>query len=355
MSAVTLDQPIQYPGWLDTCTNGPGISAQNVMDAAGEYYAVIFQATEDMVISHVAWRADTAVGSPTIDIRIETVDTSTGLPTGTLWAANTNIVTGALSTDTDYIDALTASASISAGDFYAVKFAYNSGTSITIASVSRINENVYNLPGDVINTGTPAQSQQGCPILALGSNATTFYKLHKICLPVNAISNNGHNNASSPLSRGLRFRLPFAARLVGLKAFISTGAGDRDVVLYDDAGNQLASKSFPGTVGIRTNGGTHCFYFDTPQSLDADTWYRIVFTPTNATSINTYKCTFMDLNQKAASMWRDDGHYTTLDTGVWDDTATDEVPFFDLLIDQIDTGAGAGGGGSGTPRGYVCP
>jgi hypothetical protein len=72
------------------------------------------------ITGHVGFRAGTAAGSPTIEVRIETLDAS-GLPSGTLWATNTNGTTGTVSSNTYVLWALTASASIAKGQMFCVR------------------------------------------------------------------------------------------------------------------------------------------------------------------------------------------------------------------------------------------
>ena len=102
----------------------PSIATRTTMDASGDYDAIVLAAREAMTISHVGFRTGAVAGSPTADVRIETV-AATGLPSGTLWATNTNIVTGALSGSTYALHALTASASITACQMFDVKTASN--------------------------------------------------------------------------------------------------------------------------------------------------------------------------------------------------------------------------------------
>src|SRR5580765_13275 len=127
MTMVSTSGLIQWPQRFQTASS-PGLNNIATLTAAGHYVCYISIAQEDMVISHVGFRVGTCTGSPTADCRIETVAT-TGLPSGTLWATNTNIVTGTLSTDTNVLNALTAAATITKGQVFAVKIAYNSGTS----------------------------------------------------------------------------------------------------------------------------------------------------------------------------------------------------------------------------------
>ena len=359
MSLVTLPHPIAYPGFLRTIGNGPAIGGWSTVDAAGEYIALIGQALEDMVVSHIAWRTETVTGTSDIDIRIETVDSATGEPTGTLWDTNTNVVTGSLTSDTNYIDALGASATINKGDVFAVKFAFNSGA-VNLAHLSRYNENVQSFPWYRVNNSAGAVSKSGftgMPIVGLGSSASTFYKWHPWAVPGStSYTNNQFDAPDTPGVRGMRFRIPFKSRITGFTLYAGTNAGGCTFRLYDDEGTQLATGDHPGQYSLESVSGVQRLLFDAPVELDADTWYRIAVDATDTGANAVFPTvTFSDDFFRDVSLWEDDAHYTTFDGSSWDDSATLQVPIVDLNLDQIDDGAGAGGGGGGSTRGYVCP
>src|SRR5688572_2287311 len=61
------------------------------LDASGEKIGWVLQAAATGAIDAIWFRTGTVTTGDTVDVRIETVDPSTGLPTGTLWSANTNV------------------------------------------------------------------------------------------------------------------------------------------------------------------------------------------------------------------------------------------------------------------------
>lgn len=76
MTLVTLPSPIYWPGNAGALAGGPSLVTVATLDASGEYAAYVQVAREDMVISHVGFRAGTATNSPTVEVRIETLDSS---------------------------------------------------------------------------------------------------------------------------------------------------------------------------------------------------------------------------------------------------------------------------------------
>lgn len=296
-----------------------------------------------MVISHVGLKPSAVSGSPTGDIRIETVDTATGIPTGALWATNTNIVTATLTT-TFALHALTASATITKGQIFAVKAVYNSGTSFAFSAISAL---VFGMgmPYAVTNvTGSAVKGAITGFDVALGSSTTVFYPVRQL-FPAASIAQNSFNNTSSA-RRGLRFQTPFKCQVAGFRYYLGTAIGDFAAAIFNDAGAELSSSSttFEGDVqaGV-ASGGVGEFYFDNPVMLSPGTWYRLAIEPSSATNCNMYTATLPTLDYRSAWPGGTNFHYTTYVASSWTDTATDQVPFMDIMIKQLDDGVSTGG------------
>lgn len=349
MTLVSLPSPIAWPGLVTVMSGGPFITGAATLSSVGHYFAEVFVAKENMTISHVGVRAGTATGSPTLEVRIETLDSSM-LPSGTLWATNTNGTTGTVTSNSDVLQALTASASITKGQVFCVKIALASGTSQVISWVGNIGPlpQSSNFPYTVINTGTPTKGTvaANCPTIALGSSSTTFYQVPG-AIPANAAATATFNNTNSA-KRGLRFTPPMNCRAVGLKWFNNNSAGDYNAVLYSDAGAELSSSStaFDGDASAVSGGGSVItVFFDNAVTLTAGTTYRVAVEPSSATNISFATITLPSANYRGASPAGTTAHYTLFATATWDDTNTGVIPVMDVLLDQLDDGAGSGGGG----------
>jgi hypothetical protein len=343
MTLVSLPGPIAWPGICQP-VGQPTLSTSATLDAAGEYVSYVFSAREDMTISHVGFRAGTATGSPTIEVRIETVDAS-GLPSGTLWATNTNGTTGTITSNTDVLQALTASASITKGQVFCVMMKYASGTSQIIQHTNNcVVGSPSSLPYQVINTGTPTKSTLSAQSanIALGSSSTTFYYVPG-AMPISASAAGTFNNTNSA-KRGLRFVIPMNCRAVGLRNFQNTSVGDFNAVLYNDAGTELSSSStaYDGDHNSAANNGVGYYYFDNPVTLTAGTAYRIAIEPSSATNANVWTLTLPSSNYFTATPARSTAVYASFATATWTDSTT-QLPVMDLLIDQVDDGSGSGG------------
>lgn len=351
MSLQTLPSVILYPGRSNTNNSTGTFTASSTLDASGEYVAYMGYAIEDMVVSHVGIRTHTATGSPTVEIRIETVDGTTGLPTGTLWATNTNVTTGTLTASDFSVHALTASATISKGSYYAVKILYATGTTFALSRFTAAMASQSILPYQVLNTGTPTKADFGVLTycMALGSSSSVFYKIPRM-LPVTATAVGLSASTATFDAVGVRFKVPFKCRCAGfLHTTASATAGPFTYGIYNDAGSEVSSSStswldmdIPVTPGVYS---MMSLYFDNPVELSPDTWYRLALWPTSATSITLIGFEYDSAGLQAAGPGGVNWHLTKKAlAGAWDDSNTLVGIHTSLILDQLDDGVGSGGG-----------
>lgn len=363
MTLVPINKHVIWPGYSDGAEGSyaTGQSAAQVIDAAGEYFAVVLQAAEDMSIRTVDVCFHITTTS-VMDIRIETLDSS-GLPSGTLWATgtnkNTSTLNGGVAVETVTLD---ATATITRGEKFAVVVKYVSGTSASPAwLISGRGPSAWRgstFPYIVNNTGTPTKAAfaAGSLCMALGDATPTFYQVSGL-IPWSAgaashsIANNTTNRAAA-----LRFQVPFKCRVIGMRFDDSSAATTDDVtcVIYDDSNAEVSStatainrdETFIGS-GIVT-----CF-FDSPATLDANTTYRAAVVADTTNTTNFPYLTLTNVNRAGALLGGGQCYLSLRDSaGTWADTTT-QVPRIDLIIDQIDDGTGDGGGGGASFYAFV--
>lgn len=357
MTLQNISALLAWPGLATRASGSTGISAGTTLDAAAEYSAFVFQAVQDMTVSHVGHRCGAATGSPTANIRIETIDPATGLSTGTLWAANTK-VDGVSVTAAWNAYALTATATIPKGSIFAVKTVFASGTSLRVGEFSGFNPQGGNLPYEDRNTsGSPAKSPAFngvCGMLGLGSSLTNWYNLPAM-LPVSNFAHSTFNNTNSA-ARALRFKVPFKCRVVGMRVHLSTSVGDFAAVIYDDAGNELngSSTAFEGDINVNSVTSATTLILDNTVTLSPDTWYRAAIVPASSTNCSVGLLTLPGADYRTGIPGGVNQHYAVRTSGTWDDSQTSILPLIDVLIDQLDDGAGglllAGGFTGGMQR-----
>jgi len=347
MALQLLPTPIVYPGNLLNGGAAPGLGNADTIDAAGEYGAMVFCAQQDMTIGYVGLKLQTATGSPQIDIRIETL--SSGDPSGTLWATNTN--TGAQTFTTTFTQfALTAPASIAKGQSFAVKPVFSSGTSAVLGTCGSVNA-TFGSPYLVTNTtGSAVKSSNGLiRNMAIGPSASAFYALRSM-RPAASVQNNAFNNTSSA-KRGAKITLPFSAQIIGLRLYVGTATGAFNTGLCDTSNNELGSSStaFDGVSHSQLATSVVELYFDSPVIVAAGVPFYAYVEPTSGTNCNMYTATMPTSGATAAqyrAAWPGGVNFqyaTYTSGGGWSDSATD-VPFMDLLLFRLSDDIGTGGG-----------
>lgn len=313
------------------------------IDAASEKAAMIFEVPKSGTVSHIRWGSRTVTTGATVDVRLETVSTSTGNPTGTLYGTNTNgsQVVGNGDDNTWFRTALTASATVTKGD--------------TIAVV-------------IVNPGSPGNMQVACldfpsrfpyialdaggygrtsvlPMAALEYNDGSFAESPGVW-PASAINSVTINSGTTPDEWGLLFQMPVPCSISGAWfVMTSSGGGTNTMRLYDASDNILEWKSIFMAQRASSNPGIVEYLFDTPVALTGtNANHRLTLRP-DANDILVY-----DFDVPTAAMLGCFGGGTThmkttrVNDGSWTDLNTNR-PMMGLLISSFDNGAGGGGGG----------
>ena len=311
---------------------------------AGGKYGFVFQAPKTGTIDRVLWGTGTASGSPTVEVRLETV--STGSPSGTLLGTNTSVTTGVVASNTSYESTLTSGASVTKGDYLSLVFAYASGTSIQIGESSQTSWSQLNL--SQTSTGGSYSLRSGrIPYAALRYSDGTYVGINAGGVAFGVGNQSGFYTSGE---KGLRFRLPYTARITG---FWNSNDPDSDqtVNLYADAtapgGSAILSTSIGSANFIQKNPVISIFRFASTATLSANTWYRLV-TSINSSPGVRYNFTTVTTASHASAIAAD-WMFTESSGSSWVNTDT-TLPHAGPVLDGFDDGAGGGGGGLILPR-----
>jgi hypothetical protein len=321
--------------YLATTTTGAVSSTALV--ASGKI-GFVFQAPKTGTIDRILWQSGTASGSPTVDVRLETI--ASGSPSGTLFGTNTNIVTGTVASNTAYESTLTAGASVTQGDFLSLVWAHNSGTSIQVALASVVNSMQLNLP-QISTAGSYSLISGRLPYAALRYSDGTYCPIAPGGVAYGIGSTTSQYTTGE---KGVRFRFLNPVRASG---FWSTHDPDVDVTynLYADAtapgGTAIRSLAVATTRFIQKNAVVSQYNFSSSVTLAANTWYRLVGAPSGSPGIRFVVNTIPSASYASAVAT---DHHLTESSGVsWADTTT-ILPQMGVVIDGLDDGAGSGGG-----------
>lgn len=342
----TLKNGFVFPYMPRSNTSGPTIASM-LLDAADEKAAWIVQAPKTGNISKVGFRTAVVTTGATVDVRVETVSTTTGDPTGTLFAANTNASQVILSTDDSlwFLTTLTASAAVTKGDFLAVVIV-NPSASPGNMNIARFQDDAGNdFPYADLFTTVWSKSQQA-PVGAFEYDDGS-YEPFVAFWPFKDVGTVSANSGSTPDEAGLYFSFPFPVRVTGLTSWSSSASGASPTFkLYDSDGSTVLNSISPDdNISVSTSTEYRVYYFNSTHSLLANTFYRLTMAPGNTTNVAVG---YFDTNTAAqmdAASGGQNFHWTQrTDAGAWSETTT-RRPFISLIIDAFDNGASTSGGG----------
>ena len=245
MAFVNFPTPIVWPEALDWAVNGNPSLTTEILDAAGEKVGGVFRPVVAGNIAKVGFRVNTAATPATLDVRVETVDGS-GNPSGTLWAANTNVVITPAAATWFWAD-LTADATVALTDIV--------GISLTPATTP-INITI-NVGGNNLGrqTGLPYSALFTTGAWAKGTLPPNFaveysdgkrYFMHTA--PLTFLDDVTSSYSETQNEIGNRFMLPFRAKCIGIMIRGGNPGNLWDLALRDSTEQLLALIGDSGTL-----------------------------------------------------------------------------------------------------------
>lgn len=311
-------------------------------------------------LSVIYFRTALVTTGSTLDIRVETV--SNGRPTGTLFGTNTNVTVVVADTDDNAwkTATLTAAASLTAGQEFAVVIVNSSGTpniqlgAYPAGMAAGQSRGQYPLCLQDTGGGTWAGVDGFEWIFQFSTNGV---RPMPGLFPVSGGGTiTAYNSGTSPNERALRFQITAPARVVGIRVpILNVAAGGNFTVSLWDAtgdvdGEALGQSAFDGDFPLSTTqDGMVDAIFAAPVELAANTTYYMgiradtannigVAELSNSTVTNAMRA-FPGVNLQtylATRVW------TAGTAGAWTTTTT-TLLVAHLLIDQRDDGSGGGG------------
>lgn len=330
-------------------------------DSATDRLAWVGRAPVTDTLSVIYLRTATVTTGCTIDVRVETV--TNGRPSGTLFGTNTNITVVVADGDDNVwkTATLTAGASFTRGDEFAIVVTVSSGipnmnfSGFPSGSLGGPVMTHYPMSLQDTGGGTWSTNLGGFNWIVQFSTAGVV-PMAWMCPTSGTGTITSFNSGTSPDERALKFAPPFACRAVGIRAgiFNIAAGGDFTLSLWDSAGDAdveaLGQASIDGDFAVSTTqDGYVDLFFDTPVELTAGSTYYIGVRADTANNIGLgeYSNTTVTNAMRAmhgtdSSMQLSTRSWSAGAAGAWTDTAT-TIPMLHLIIDQLDDGAGGGG------------
>ena len=338
-------------------------SATLNLNAVGNKVGFLFDApftgNIDRVFAYIG--AHTSVG--TLDVRLETIDLTTGLPSGTLVATNTNgafITSGVGKIDVT----LTAVAPVTKGTQYALVIVQAAGSCIIRAGIGNRSSSVHRrghgayFSAAAWSTRTSANTYSYSPYAAFHYDNGSYYSVKNVFPWSTSVATAFNNASASPpgRERGMQFSLPFPCSVTGFFFCGDLTNSDTNVLLATAAGTTLLTASLDKDAwtayAAGTNyGGNYVGYFSTSQTLTANTNYVLAMSPQSASSIALREFTLLDTGTVAQMDGMAGGqscilaYRATQGSGAFTTDTTKRPMGMGVIIDQFDDATGAAGAG----------
>jgi len=311
------------------------------LDADGEYAAAVLSIPKTGTLKKIAVRTGTVTTADPINVRLETVDTDTGLPSGTLYATGSSGTISSPSAKTTYWVEIngTTGINVTAQDIVAIK----SILDFTDGNL-QITNNVY------------YYSYASFPytINYLGGVATKVYEAANYGLEYDgeivpvvgsmpAINISATSFGTQYQKRGLCFQVPFVCSICGVILRIENDY-EGQIILYDsDQATPIQTWDMNPNIRASVGQSTYMLALTSPKTLLPFTKYRLVvhnttgsyfyyhhFTVTDDGSLST-----MDSISPGGNWYYTQCDGTPTGEGSWTDTITTR-PLFGVILNQID-------------------
>jgi hypothetical protein len=309
-----------------------------LLDAENEAQALICQVPQTGTIDRIAFRTAAVTTGATVTCTIQGVSATTGDPDGT--PIGTGTVAIADADDNVWKECtLGTTASVTRGNLMAVVITVPAGFNGNLAELGTVADWIqgWQFPYQSAFQGGAWAKSANAPCVAVRYSDETYPPLGT--LPVSAIAATTFNSGSTPDERGLKFTVPFPARLSGLVVHGTYGGGGTLKVYDSDDTTVLTSLALDPEQFNSTNVGPGRFLLPATCSLSKNTAYRATLLPGSGTNN-----TLVDLTVASAALLGalDGGTAFHLcsrtDGGSWTDTTT-QRPLISLVLDAFDDAA----------------
>lgn len=335
---------------------GVGAPATYAMAGLNTGWAFRFTApnTKDIASVRIAWNAVSAAG--TVQVRIETVDATTGKPTGTLYdAAATVDITPTATVQTATFATLPTTGLTVGAEYAVVLITTVAGTTHTLRSHT-LEQNAGRYPAatlqaaDATTRSNFAEVSAAVGIVSLvnedGNETVPGSSPYHTFTPNNMY---GNGVTGSNLVAAQKIILGAAISCAGVELDtinkLGTPAGNLRCRIFDGSNNVVSGTTVTIDKDSLTTGATTkgCFVlFPAPVSLAAGT-YRVAFDSLD--SVNSTNC-WMIRSGVPLVLAASPSNYVFSESGdngaTWTDSTTDVAPIA-LLVDSF-TAASSGGG-----------
>lgn len=345
---ITLPAPVHYPvqQWISVTPADTGTT----MSSSGHKIAWVFRVPpwlDGKAIRSFVIGTNTVTTGETVEISVQTVSASDGLPTGTLWDDPTNNCKASFAIADGDDNTYKATGDMTAD----ATLATNQVVAIVLSNAGSGNMNIvhYYARSAFANSSYPCIYTSSWAIgtagqmlfLAIKMSDGTYYEIPHI-LPFYNVATTAYSSTSTPDEIGNLIIPKFTCVITGVTIQIASSNTARDfkVQLYDSSDNVLATTSVDSNQ-IATTSAVMTFIPFTRTILTKNLTYRIGIVPTTTANNSIYygqvseNSALDQVGGFGANMYKTTRTRTgDGDAGSWTETTTDQV-LMGLCITEI--------------------
>lgn len=347
MSFITVPE-FYFPDLPSSVSATPTLAGAATMDlnGASQWVSFIFSCPKTVTVDSVFFRVNSATTGCTTTVRIETVDTAQGVPSGNLVDNNATTTISIANGAGNYEATFPGTFTLTKGVLYAIYI----GAPNTVTTPSAINFATFTDDGGdigmpyVIDFDASASYRDNlCPSMAIGITGSSSLFIEKLW-PITSAGMETFASTSSPDTIGNKITIKAPMRACGAWAWLDLDE-TATIKLYNTDGSTVIG-SASGYIGVPPTIAQYInvFQFSNPVELATGDYYLAVEAMT-ATSIGIASMSFSNERWRSASpLGGADFCYTSCTqtpTGIqsWTTTTTKQA-FIGLIVDGLESGGG---------------
>lgn len=366
MALISLPVPLVLSP-LMPLTAGTSLGSAQIFtfNGAGDQLAFLFQSQSATPPDQAAFYVSSITTGGSLECTLQTVDTSTGAPSGTLVSGSaTATVAVAAPTGAKTATGMAGTATLTPGAVYAIVIAAPSGFGGNFAATyGSGNGNGWGYPYMWTKDSAGAWTKNtvtgsGGYFIGLADSSGAALRYPGFLGAATSYALVSFSDATNPDERGNRFALPYDCAIGGAAVYLTNSIADaasHALSLYSGhtgAPVQLATSVFDGDITLGTSLYRE-YRFAAPVALTAGTAYALALKATGATAVNVQRFGYPSAAQAAALMGSTAFYSTSRDGGAGNPSGggnafvDDATAVYGVwpLISQISDGAGGAGGG----------
>ncbi|MCX6615977.1 MAG: hypothetical protein NTZ98_07745 [Acidobacteria bacterium] len=311
--------------------------------AANDMCAMVFHMSATGNVTDVGWRTGTVTSSQSLTIRLETVDSGTGLPTGTLYHANATATRASLVANTEYSETFTAFGA-NKGDLVALVFQFtDTAGNLQVVYGANLSHYIYWGYGITKDAGAWGSKSARSHWASITVDGVERPLGHPGFADGYITTSTNYNSGSTQNEYGIRIASSaYTGRAAAIYWYAATTCAAGSAYsgrIYDSTGTEIGATAVYNCAETSASAARFTMPLLTPVVIVRGMQYDVTMRAENSSNITTARMNFGSQARMAVMAEYGDGIYqVTKGSGGTTDRAY--RPAVLLLLDAIYVGSG---------------